>query len=208
MPKFQVLQPGIIHQADLLYLPNDDGYKYLLVVVDDNSRKIDVEPLKAKDAQTVAEAFKSIYERPILDIPKIMEVDAGTEFKGEVMQFFKAHKVNVRVAKVARHRQQAIVERFNQIISVELFKVMIDKQIETDKLNSEWVDNLDKVVKKLNAKRTKPVKYPTKSPTAEGDSAKLLSKGDKVRAILEQPKESTGEKLGGKFRSIVVRPPS
>jgi hypothetical protein len=40
-PKFNVLEEGIVHQADLIYLPTDSktGDKYLLVVVDDHSKK-------------------------------------------------------------------------------------------------------------------------------------------------------------------------
>ena len=34
MPKFQTLAPNTIHQSDLVFLPHDHGYKYLLVVVD------------------------------------------------------------------------------------------------------------------------------------------------------------------------------
>ena len=34
------------HQADTLYLPNDNQYKYALVVVDVGTRMIDAEPLK------------------------------------------------------------------------------------------------------------------------------------------------------------------
>jgi hypothetical protein len=41
MPHFNVLEKNYVHQADLLYLPHDEGYKYLLVVVDANSRIAD-----------------------------------------------------------------------------------------------------------------------------------------------------------------------
>ena len=42
-----------IHQADLLFLPEDEGYRYALVVVDLATRKTDAEPLKTKDSKTV-----------------------------------------------------------------------------------------------------------------------------------------------------------
>ena len=38
MATFQVFKPNLIQQADLLFVPNDRGYKYILVVVDDHSR--------------------------------------------------------------------------------------------------------------------------------------------------------------------------
>ena len=70
-------------QADLLFLPEDDGYKYLLVVVDVATRLTDAEPLKNKEAKTVCNATKKIFRRKILQTPLRLEVDAGTEFKGD-----------------------------------------------------------------------------------------------------------------------------
>ena len=46
-----------IQQADLLYLPDDNGFKYLLVVVDLGSRLMDAEALKNRDAITVRNAM-------------------------------------------------------------------------------------------------------------------------------------------------------
>ena len=39
MPHFQSFEPGLIQQADLLFLPNDHGYKYALVVIGNYSKK-------------------------------------------------------------------------------------------------------------------------------------------------------------------------
>ena len=46
-------QPFTTEKADLLFLPNDNGYKYLLVVVDIATRKTDAEPIKNKDNTTL-----------------------------------------------------------------------------------------------------------------------------------------------------------
>ena len=50
----------ICHQADILFLPSDRGYKYLLVVVDISTRLIDAEQLKDKNASSVVKGFKKI----------------------------------------------------------------------------------------------------------------------------------------------------
>ena len=49
-------EPGYIYQADLLFLPNDEGYKYALVVVDIGSGLCDAEPLKSKKTTEVKSA--------------------------------------------------------------------------------------------------------------------------------------------------------
>ncbi len=210
MPYFNVFKKNTVHQADLLYLPHDlafnnkHPYKYLLVIIDDFSHKLDAEPLKDKSSNTVLTAIKKIYDRNILKIPKIFEVDSGTEFKANVKKYFNTHKVFVRVAQPGRHRQQAIVERANQTIAIKLFKKMLKKQIKTNSINREWVDNLDDVISEMNKKaKNNNKKY--ESPKANGDSKNLLLPNTQVRVALDTPHESTGEKLPGKFRSTDIR---
>ncbi len=45
---FDVYVPNEVHQADILHLPNDNGYKYALTVVDIATRYKDAEPLTTK----------------------------------------------------------------------------------------------------------------------------------------------------------------
>ena len=87
VPKTQVLIDGFSQQADLLFLPNDKGYKYALVVVDLGSRLLDAVPLKNKSAKDTIEGFKTIYKRKIINKPKVIEVDPGTEFKGAFVKW-------------------------------------------------------------------------------------------------------------------------
>ena len=81
MAQFQVFKSNLIQQADILFITNDRGYKYILVVVDDHSKKMDAEKLKEKDSLSVAKAFKKIYDRDILNIPEQIELDDGKEVK-------------------------------------------------------------------------------------------------------------------------------
>ena len=46
MPIAQVFEGGVFQQADILYLPEDKDFKYLLVVVDLYDNSIDAEPVK------------------------------------------------------------------------------------------------------------------------------------------------------------------
>ena len=43
------MPPNAIQQADLLYLSDDTGFKYPLVVIDLGSRLMDAEALKNRD---------------------------------------------------------------------------------------------------------------------------------------------------------------
>ena len=81
MPHIVSGKEDSIHQADLLFLPNDDGYKYALVVVDVATGDTDAEPIKNKTPRDVMNAIKNIYERKYLNVPTFeLVVDSGNEF--------------------------------------------------------------------------------------------------------------------------------
>ena len=95
VPTFDVFVPNEVHQADLLFLPHDrplrsrKTYKYALTVVDVASRYKEAEPLASKESAEVAKAFSTIYKR-VLRWPKLLQVDPGREFMGEVNKLMKS----------------------------------------------------------------------------------------------------------------------
>jgi hypothetical protein len=210
--KFIDDEPNQTNQADILFLPDDEGYKYALVVVDNATRITDAEPLKSKAAEDVLNAFENIYDRKILKLPKRIEVDPGSEFKGVVSKWFKEKNIMIRVGKTARHRQQSLVERRNQIIGTVIHKRQAAEELLTGEPAQAWIDDLPKIIKAMN-KKTESQKLQKKwkklpdEPTFENksDARHLLLQGTKVRVALERPQGVQGEKLHGKFRSSDIR---
>jgi hypothetical protein len=209
MPHFQPAKQDYDHQMDLLFMPDDDGYKYALVVTDVGTRLTDAEPLKSKNPTEVLDAVKKIYSRNILKQPKRVEVDAGGEFKGPFAKYFEDKGITVRVAKTGRHRQQALVERRNGIIARALFKRMASEEFLTGEPAKNWVEDLPKLIKAMN-KKTKTQKFDKESkstaPVGDKDARQLLAVGTKVRVALDIPQEvSSGKRLPGKFRATDIR---
>jgi hypothetical protein len=207
-PKFYTnYNPGEIQQADLLFLPDDNGYKYTLTVFDLGSRMTDAEPLKDKLSSNIKKGFESIYKRKMLTLPKQIEFDAGTEFKGDAEKYFKDNNVIVKVKKPHRSRQQAMVERRNQFIGTALFKRMTAEELLTDKPSTQWTGDLKDVLKQMNDKEKKrKVVKPSNEYQCKGDACKLLSEGTKVRVALEKPIDIvTGKRLHGGFRDSDIR---
>ncbi len=210
--KFLDDKPNATHQADLLFLPDDDGYRYALVVVDNATRITDAEPLKNKTNDDVKTALQKIYDRKILKIPQQLEVDPGTEFKGTVAKWLQENNVRIRVGKTARHRQQGLVERRIQIIGTAIHKRQAAEELLTSEPATAWVDDLPKIITAMNKKtktqkfQQKPSKLPDE-PTFEpgSDARHLLKQGTKVRVMLERPQGVQGDKLHGKFRSGDIR---
>ena len=87
-PHIKVPTPKYIYQCDLLYLPTDKGYKYLLCLIDNCDNTLDFEPMKNRSASD-AFAINQIFDREILTRPKFsIESDPGSEFKGVLKSFF------------------------------------------------------------------------------------------------------------------------
>ena len=182
--------------------PKTEGYRYALVCVDIHSRKCDAEPVKDKTSDSIIKGYKNIYKRGIVKIPKVMHVDSGTEFKGDVAKYLEKLGVKVRIAEVQRHRQQAMVERKNQIIGSIIAQLQGHKELDTNDVNTEWVSLLPSIIKEINANLPKPlVTQPSNFPYSDKTNQDLLAKGSLVRIQLDYPKRLYDEKkLGGKFR--------
>lgn len=207
MPTTQAYVKNSSQQADLLYMPNDKGYKYILVIVDLATKATDAEPLKKKTPTAVLQAMKKIYNRPYLNIPHdFLGTDPGSEFKGAVKTFMNNHGVIMKYGKAGRHRQQAVVEARNYIISKVLNTRMLGQELLTNETSKEWITDLPKVIKALNKHSThKPLDITTPSPQAHGSSNNLLPVGTKVRVSLDEPQDIKGKKLHGTFRAGDLR---
>jgi hypothetical protein len=209
-PVFQNFVPNYTHQADLLYLPTAKyGYKMLLVVVDNHTHKFDAEPLKEKSSEYVAKAFKRLYDR--FPLPKRIEVDSGTEFKGEVHTFFKNKNIDIRTAPTARHRMQGLVEARNGVIGKMMMFILDSNELKTGKTSKDGYKSEKEfrhLIKLLNEKNTyKPMTDDMQSNIRVTDNNKnILPQGTEVRVELDYPVDVAKEKRQyGKFRTGDIR---
>ena len=194
--------PNALHQADLLFLPHDEGFKYCLTVIDVASRYKAGRPLKSKKSSDVAEALHSIYDNSTpLTWPNRMMTDSGTEFKAEFHDMLMKKNVVHDVAPKGMHRRQAFVERFNRTLAEKLFTVQYAKELlkearkEKNVRSREWVADLQTIITELNNTPTrminlKPVDamnmktVPVKR-TKKDEVILELSPEQKVRYLLE-----------------------
>ena len=77
----QDIEPKAILQADLIYLPDDKGFRFALVCVDINTGYTDAEPIKERiygDAESTLKAYKKITARePLKDAPRYVLGEAN-----------------------------------------------------------------------------------------------------------------------------------
>jgi hypothetical protein len=208
-PQTQALEEGATAQADTLFLPNDNGFKYCLVVVDIATRKMDCEPMKTKSAEETKKAFQKILKRKILKEPNRLEVDEGTEFKGA---FYKAlhNEIGFLVKLAGRHRSQSVVESKNYILGKILNAKMLEDEVANEQTSRHWVKILPQVVRLINSeyardKNNPVVSKPDEPLKIDKTNNEIISIGTKVRVKLDNPVDFENNKLHGKFRAGDIR---
>ena len=146
-PRGKVIVEGIDSQfdADLAsmtdYADSNQGYKYLLVVIDIFSRYGWVEPLKDKSANNIVRAFNNIIETGRK--PRILRTDAATDFTSRKFQNFLKEN-DIHHFTTHNEKQANYVERFIQTIKKKLRRYMAQKQTE------KYIDILPHVVDSYN----------------------------------------------------------
>lgn len=204
-PKFKNSVPFNSVMADLLFLPNDKGYKYLLTTVDLATRTTDAEPLKSKTAKDIIEGFKKIFKRKYMKIPNKLLCDDGTEFNNKaVIKFFNGMNCLVRVAAPGRSRSQSLIETYNNFYGTIYYMKMNNEEINTGEESNEWVYLTKDIVEAFNKHLTKkPVSYANDETLINSlKTTKPYDIGTEVHVQLNKPRSIVDNKrLHGKFRA-------
>lgn len=114
------------HQMDLVDFGKEsgkvnDGFIYLLTVIDCFSKMAYVSPLKRKTGEQIVHALNEIYEGK--DTPTTIVTDAGKEFTNKTTQdWFKSHDIQFYIA-YGTHKAQ-FIERFNRTLKTLISRYM------------------------------------------------------------------------------------
>lgn len=134
---------GDLCQFDSIYKEND-GYRYVLVVIDVLSKFAFVEALRQKTADAVAAGFERILARSDNRKPALFQSDRGREFLGAAFQrVLKKHDIRFRTARNPDIKC-AVVERFNRTLKSRLSRLF------THRNTHRFVDVLQSVVDGYN----------------------------------------------------------
>lgn len=110
-------------QADLIDMQSvskiNNGYNYILAVIDSFSKYAWAIPLKSKNKDLVIEAFQSLLQKG--RIPKNLQTDHGTEFYNDKFKkMINLHNINHY--STYSTKKASIVERFIRTLKNKLFK--------------------------------------------------------------------------------------
>ena len=144
-----------IWNADLIIMPQQNGFKYILTVMDGYTRYAWTVPLKDKKGETVANAFEEIMKKSKRK-PNKLWVDQGKEFYNQHMyKIFKFKNEDIlekdengeyknHIYSVFNSGKNPVIERFNKTLTNKLWKQFTVQE------NQKWLNILQKITSKYN----------------------------------------------------------
>jgi hypothetical protein len=186
---YKVGRKNALHQCDILYLPDDDGYKYLFVVIDVATRLMDCRKLTDRTASQCRDAIKSIYtSKKYITFPMELMHDDGSEFKGVFDEYVRDNGVSVIVPTLVGKKQiMAVVEWANKVIGECLNRIMFAQEYIYHDTIKWWTDSLEKVVVAFNeVYKRDPIVVSGNTPPV-GNDVEVLTVGTRVRVMLYRP---------------------
>ena len=147
---YKAHHPNRVVQADLadiqLLAKHNDGYRFILVLIDAFSRMLYVRPLKNKSAETVTRAFQDIFEKELAGAPlKFLHTDAGTEFLNRTLRaLLKKRSVKLMHSDNVETKA-AMAERVIRTLKHRIYSYF------TQNNTFRWIDVLEKVRSAYNS---------------------------------------------------------
>ena len=186
-------------QMDLVDLPKisrqNDGHRYILVVIDVLSKYVWVESVKKKSGPSIGKAFQNILHRNGKRNPKFIQTDKGNEFFNHHMKDL-LHENNIKLFTTNSERKASIVERFNRTLKELMFKYF------TKNNTRRYIDILQQLVGKYNNSYHRSIKMKPREVTKDNtpivwlnlyekdwkrnNDGKKFCIGDKVRISIEK----------------------
>ncbi|OIR55771.1 MAG: uncharacterized protein A8A55_3483, partial [Amphiamblys sp. WSBS2006] len=140
---------GLRYQADLIDLSahkdRNDGYCWVLNVVDVYSRYEMAVALKSKSAVEVKQGFERLFS--LYDEPRILQTDNGGEFiNASLEEWLEGLKVRLVHGLPRRPQTQGKIERINGTLKEKLALLLF----EAGSRNDRWIDVIQRAVKSYN----------------------------------------------------------
>ena len=128
---------------DLMEMNPDNGFKYLLVMLDRYSRFLVAEPIRNKKEKTVTDAIDKVIEGKQLKV-SVFFSDNGTEFTNKILSKFCQDNGIKNLFNTVGAPWRNSVERSNRTL-----RMLIEKN-KTNNNNQKWVADVQQLVDNYN----------------------------------------------------------
>jgi hypothetical protein len=149
-----------LYDADLADMKDleqeNNGYKYILVVIDAYSKFLSVKPLKTKTAVVVKQAIEEIFN--VMKKPEVFRTDPGTEFKNKILQQY-LNTTGVRHQITTNENKALFAERVIKTLKRKIYHYLTHNNTHT------YIDILQKLVAGYNKTVHRSIKIAPKDMT-------------------------------------------
>ena len=125
----------------------NNGYKYLLMIIDIFSKFGCIVPLKNKKSEIVAKAFNRIFKEN--RVPKYLWTDKAKEFYNKNLKEV-LDKRNVKLYSTENEEKSSVVEHWNRTIKTKMWKQF------TQQNSTQYLKMLPDIINKYNTITTHP----------------------------------------------------
>ena len=189
-------------QGDLVemipYQNVNDGYRYILTIIDLFSRHAWAIPLRNKSAEEVAAAFRQLFAQGRR--PERLQTDDGREFDNRIVQRL-LNAENIRFFTVKSQFKAAIVERFNRTLKGKMWRYF------TRTGRHRWVDALPDLLTSYNSARHRSIGVAPNEVTNENEHELWQQQERKGPQKVTQRDVTTPFEVGDRVRISVAKGP-
>lgn len=197
-------ESGFHHQIDILYLPNDNGFKYLLNVIDLFDSRCDAIALKQQGMENLVQALQHLYDNS-MNIVKPKLIQADQQFNNNYFKdWCNENDINYKFSDTNNHLAMSHVERLNKTLGTWLHQLQVEKEAQTGEVNTEWRKDYPKLIEIINNKnKTKKRKPFNDNIKLNNTNNSLIMNGTDVRLAIpkDEPQNYFGQRLKGTLRS-------
>jgi len=147
-PRRRVIVGGPLEQfqADLvdmsMFERENDGYRWILMVIDVFTKKGYALAVKRKDSKNIIEAFEKLLRQTAS--PRKLQTDKGMEFRGKAVQDFLKSRGITWFASEDDYIKAGVVERLNRTIKGKMWKYFHFKR------SNRWLEVLPQLMQSYN----------------------------------------------------------
>lgn len=198
---FFVYQPHDMWQIDLMYLPDlakyNEGYKYLLCLLEVFSRKLYIKILKDKSSISVTNAFDEL-QKKINIFPRKIVCDMGAEFK--CRQFIDyCKKNNIKIIFTTNDTKAANVERAQRSFQGILYRILEEKQ------TKKYLDHLQDTLRIYNNRKNRMTGFSPNNAIKNENIASVQIKLNKYYGVKISDRKKPRYKKGDSVRVLEKR---
>ena len=165
LPPIRTYGEDYLWEADLMFFTHpdlakeNDGYLYLLAIIDTFTKMVSLSKLQTKDTKTVTERMNNLFKNVK---PKYLRVDGGGEFVSNLF-INMCKKNNVKPYLAMEPIKCAMIERFNRTFK----RILVQKMEHENSLR--WIDFLEDSLEIYHNRRHRTLKM---TPSEAADNEK------------------------------------